>query len=327
MFAQIHLMKDPFSFPDAAVRPKKKMALELARLRQTIAGLQSRAAEALQTTDRLMEEQGEMHQKAVRIESDQGILKVVVKKEKKQFLKVEHMKVSTTAYYALISSLISAINPRWEKMSPLPAAIQKDQAAVDLNLKVVEKQNQAMLKQALVIQKNGGIIGQNLLVAAQKIEMIQQHADLIKGDLQVIAEQSEQMEEKKGELKQKVQELQQQGVDEEVMVDEEVISQEAATGFWSLLMQKIIAATSWFFRKIVASFVGVGAEINRWLAYSKIRTPADAINHPATWVILGAIACAAIKNTFFSVACIGLECSLFYYRWSKHNQLVPESVN
>lgn len=322
MLATIQLAREDVPTPDA-VRPKGRRALELQKSRERLAGVQSRAAEAFKTTDGVMEEQDEMRQKAVRIENVQGILSLAVRKEEKQLVKVEEMKRSITADHALISSYIDGINQLWLKISPLPAAIQKDQAAVDLTLKVVAQQNQAMLKQALVIRQNGVVIGANLLAAAQKVEAIQLNAALIKGGHQAIGRENEQIEEKKSELQQKVQELkdlQTEGLNNDGIIKDEIITQEGTSGFWSTLVQKITAFASWFFSKIVGSLVVGGAEIKRWLADSHIHSFLDAINHPASWVILGAVACAAIRNTFFSIACIGLECSLFYYRWSNQNQ-------
>ena len=164
------------------------------------------------------------------------------------------MKRAITADHALISSYIDGINQLWLKISPLPAAIQKDQAAVDLTLKVVAQQNQAMLKQALVIRQNGVVIGANLLAAAQKVEAIQLNAALIKEGHQAIGRENEQIEEKKSELQQKVQELkdlQTEGLNDDGIIKDEIITQEGTSGFWSTLVQKITAFASWFFSKIV----------------------------------------------------------------------------
>ena len=84
-----------------------RRALELQKSRERLAGVQSRAAEAFKTTDRVMEEQDEMRQRAVRIENVQGILSVAVRKEEKQLVKVEEMKRAITADHALISSYIN----------------------------------------------------------------------------------------------------------------------------------------------------------------------------------------------------------------------------
>lgn len=326
MLAAIQYMREDVPTPDAGIRPKGRRALELQQLRARIAEVQSRTAEALKTTDRVMEEQDGMRHQAVRIETDQGNLRVAVRKEEKKLVKVEEMQREIIADHALISSYIEGISQLWRKISPLPAAIQQDQAAVDLKLKAVAQQNQVMLQQALVIQQNGGVIGANLLAAAQKVEAIQLNAGLIQGAHQAISEQNAQIEERKDELQQKIQELQdlqQQGLNDDVIIEDEIITKEEETsGFWSSLIQKITAYASWFFSKIVGSIVVGGAEIKRWLADAHIHSFSDAINHPAAWVILGVVACAAIRNTFFTMACIGLECSLFYYRWSKQNNFI-----
>ena len=322
MLAAIQFASEDVPTPDA-VRPKGRRTLELQQLKAKIAKVQSDAAEALKTTDRVMQEQDKMHRQAVRIANDQGKLRVVVKKEEKKLARVEEMKRSITVDHALISSYIDGISQQWRKISPLPAAIRHDQAAVDLTLKAVARQNQAMLQQALVIQQNGIVIEANLLAAAQKVEAIQLNADLVKGGHQAIEHENELIEEKKSELQQKIQELQdlqQQGLNNEIIDDELITKKEGTSGFWTTLVERITTFASWFFSKIVGSLVVGGTEVRRWLADANIHSLSEAINQPASWVILGVFACAAIRNTIFSIACIGLECSLFYYRWSSQNQ-------
>lgn len=336
MMQVLTFQTDPFLTKGVELR-RGKRALEREQLLSKIQGFQARTSEAFQKTDRIREkqdlvrhEQEEMRKKtAVRIEREQENLKLAVRNQENQQAKIDQIKRAVAVDVPRISFDLKAIRQLWENLSPLPAVLTKDQGAIGIKLKVIDQKQQAIRQQALIIQHNGAAVQQNLLAAAQKADLIQQHVNGIQNDFQDMGLKADQMEEKKEELKQQVEqllELQQEELKLQGIKNEVVVTQKETVGLWTAIAQKIMEYSSWFFAMIAIAFAGGGVDIKKILASYQIFTPSDAINHPAAWVMLGGIACAIIRNTAFSIACMTLEGTLFYYRWKQNAKSATEQA-
>lgn len=318
MQVQVSLMPNLSPVKRPLFSPVKR-AEAMAQLKQRMENLQTRMKTAVETTDRVVGQQAEMRNIAVQIQRDHGTRSLVVKQEERKLVKVEQMGKDIGAAHPLISFTLGSMRDIWNRLSFVAADIRKDQLDIAAKLNVVGQQQQVMQQQALAIQKGGVSIRQNLVAAAEKVDRIQQYATQIKADHVTIAMHSAQIEEKQEELKESVKKLQE--MQNETKTTESVKNEnqtpEVVTGFWSGLIQKVMEYASWFFSVVASVLVGEGVDLQKWLASKQMQTFYTAMNHPASWVILGIIACAAIRNAAFTMICASFECSLFYYRWQQ----------
>lgn len=313
---------DAYLPPAVGPATSPKRALEREQLRQKILAFQARMKDAHYELDKAESQIAEMNRSAVLLQKEQDGLKVVAKEEEERLTTIEQMQKSIESDFQLISLNIDSMSQIWNRISPMPAAIRKDQAIIGAKLDDLDQKQQAILKQALVIQNQGVAIGQNLLVAAQKADLIHQHAIQIQDNIDTMNLQAQEIEEEQVEMEGLVEELQALQKENEVSAAEsveEVASEEAvseeAVSIWATIVQKVVELAAWCFATLTYYLGKAGVDVKKWLAFYHIQTPVDAINHPATWVVIGAAACAIVKNTLFTVACLGVEGSLFYYRW------------
>ena len=294
---------------------------------------QSSINAAFEATDRILQKQSQIRfeqdqilsKTAKRIEREQDHLKLVVKEVEKRQAKIEQIGRAVALQHPLISFDLSAIRQIWQKLSLMPAVIKKDLVAIDVKLKGVDQKQQAMRQQALVIQNNGVVIRQNLVVAAQKTDLIQQHANGIKANHQNMEQKAEQMVETKEVVLDQIKKLEERKAERPVLNEAEDVTVESIST-WSAIMQKVMSFSAWCFNLVAAAFASGGVDIKKLLAAYRIHSPADAINHPAAWVMIGGMACAIIRKTLFTIACVTVEGALFYYRWKMHSKKEAEQA-
>lgn len=242
---------------------------------------------------------------SIKKDPDSQLFFVDQQKEIKQIAK------AIAADHSKIHQSGDRINEIWTSLSPLPAVIQQDQAETQLKFEAVEQRNQTMGHQVLVIQHNDEIIQQNLLASAQKVDVIQQKANLIKADHQTMQEQLTQAAEKDKQLQEKVEVLKKNAYGTDI----KEIAVIRKLGFWQTLAQKIIEVSISIFSLVATTVLGGGLQFNKWVALFNPPSPSDGLNAPVGVMLFGTVAYPAIRNSVFSIGCIGVSLSLFYYRW------------
>lgn len=316
---------NPFAFVNTG-SPSRGGRAEAFLRTPKLQALQSKTESAFKTTDRLVVEQAVLLQSPLRVKQLRDKLDDVRVQERDQLENIENCRKSIVSDLQQVTSSFQAINAIGTDLSQVAGKVQQEQDVIALKIKGIEKRNQIMQQQIITIENNHAEIKQNLSTAGQKIEHMQKDAEIIKADLASSALIAAEIEEKKQDLEEKIPDLlnlEQKTRKVDVLTTKEVSTPEVV-GFWSRIVQKIIDYSSWFFSLVIASIVGGKVNIKKWLAAHHVHSASDAIQHPAAWTIIGLTACSIIQNAVFSMACLGVGCSLIYYRWKKNPQMIHQ---